>query len=113
MVEILHNPRCRKSRETLELVREKHPNVVVREYLKNPLSVSELGHLVKMLGISAEELVRKKEATFITLFKGKTLTESDYLQMMAEHPILMERPVVINDKKAAIGRPPEQVLSIL
>lgn len=114
-VKIYHNPRCTKSRLTLELLREKGIEPLVVEYLKTPPSVKEIASLLKLLGISAKELVRKNE----DIYKEKGLSdpdisENDLIKHMHENPILIERPiVVVNNKKAAIGRPPENILAIL
>ncbi|CAM4183371.1 arsenate reductase (glutaredoxin) [Serratia silvae] len=114
-VTIYHNPRCSKSRETLALL-EQHgiePQVVL--YLDTPPSVSELKKLLLELGFaSARELMRKKEDLYKELnLADKTLGEEQLLQAMVTHPKLIERPIVVKDGKARIGRPPEQVLEIL
>jgi arsenate reductase len=83
------------------------PEVV--EYLKEPPSKKELRELITKLGINAEELVRKNEAIFKEYYKGKELSEDDYLNAMVKYPKLIERPIVVKDKKAIIGRPPENV----
>lgn len=110
---IYHNPRCRKSRETLELIQNtgKVPEIV--EYLKNPLSKMELKDVLSKLGKKAEDIIRKNESEFKDNYKDKTLTEDDYLDMMVKFPKLMERPIVVEGNKAVIGRPPEKVMSIL
>ena len=83
------------------------------EYLKEPLKAAELGKLAGMIGISAEALVRKNEAIWKETFRGKELGETEILKAMEAHPKLMERPVVVKGKKAVLGRPPENVLSLL
>lgn len=110
---IYHNPRCMKSRQALSLLQEKKQEIEIIEYLKTKPDVSELKKIVALLGISAEELIRKKENTFIQRFKGKNLNEEDYLKAMSDHPELIERPIIIKGKKAVIGRPPELSLSII
>lgn len=112
-MKIYHNPRCRKSRETLELVEKKAKNVEVIEYLKNPPSEKEIEGLLKKLGMKAEEIIRKKEKIFIEKYKGKELTEKQWVKAMEENPILIERPIFVNGNKAVIGRPPENVKKIL
>ncbi|MTI40865.1 arsenate reductase (glutaredoxin) [Fulvivirga lutimaris] len=110
---IFHNPRCGKSRNTLAIINEKNLDIEVVEYLKTPPSAAQLEAIVKKLGIKPEELIRKGEKVFKENYKGKQLTESDWIKAMVEHPILIERPIVIKGDKAVIGRPPENVLSII
>jgi arsenate reductase len=110
---IYHHPRCSKSREALQMLEAKKENVEIREYVKFPLSEAELSGLVKMLGIRPFDLVRTKEAVFKEKFTGKKAGDMDWIKIMAEYPILMERPVVIKNGKAVIGRPPEKILEIL
>lgn len=113
-ITILHNPRCSKSRQTLALLQDKGITPKVREYLKDPLSAEELKTLIGQLGISAEMLLRKKEAEFKAagLDQGEK-NESDIIAALVAYPKLMERPIVISDGQARIGRPPEQVLEII
>lgn len=112
-ITIYHNPRCRKSRETLELLRSKGIDPEIREYLKHPLGVTELTEILELLKLSAKDLVRKSEQVYKDHFKNKDLTEAQWIQAMVENPKLIERPIVVADKKAAIGRPPENVHEIL
>jgi arsenate reductase (glutaredoxin) len=112
-VTIYHNPRCGKSRAALALLQEKGIEPRVVEYLKTPLRKEALRQLVGQLGIHPEQLVRKGEDVYKQELAGKTLTESQWLEALAAHPILMERPVVVRGKRAVIGRPPEKVLEIL
>lgn len=111
-MKILHNPRCRKSRETLALIVDKgiEPEIVL--YLDNPPSANMLKNILKMLGMKAEELIRKSEPAYKENYKGKTLTEKEWIAAMTKHPKLIERPIVISDKQAVVGRPPENVLSL-
>lgn len=114
-VTIYHNPRCTKSRETLTLL-EQHgikPQVVL--YLDTPPSVTTLKELLQQLGFSdARQLMRTKEDLYKTLnLADKALTQDQLLQAMSENPKLIERPIVVYQGKARIGRPPEQVLEIL
>ena len=112
-MKIYHNPRCGKSRQTLALLEEKgNPPEIIR-YLEVPPSKEELEEILNKLGISAEDLVRKKEKIFKENFKGKEFDEAGWLNLLVENPKLIERPIVINGDKAAIGRPPELVLEIL
>ncbi len=112
-IKIYHNPRCRKSRETLDLLRSKGIDPEIREYLKHPLGVAELTEILEQLKLSAKDLVRKSEQIYKDHYKNKMLTEAQWIQAMVDNPKLIERPIVVADKKAAIGRPPENVLEIL
>ncbi|MFT6865352.1 MAG: arsenate reductase [Cyclobacteriaceae bacterium] len=113
MVTIYHNPRCMKSRETLSLLEAKGEKITIVEYLKEPPTKEELKKIIKMLGINAADLIRKGEPDFKDHFKGKEMTDEEWIEAMLQFPKLMERPIVINGEKAAIGRPPQQVLTIL
>ncbi len=113
-VRILHNPRCSKSRATLELLQQKdiEPEVVL--YLETPPSAAELRAIVKKLGIPVRQLLRSGEAEYRELgLADPGLGEEALIQAMVRHPKLIERPIVITGDKAAIGRPPESVLDIL
>lgn len=114
-VQIWHNPRCSKSRETLNLLQENGiaPEVVL--YLETPPDAATLRKVLAMLGMrSARELMRQKEELYKTLnLSDAALSEEQLLQAMIDNPKLIERPVVISQDKARIGRPPEQVLDIL
>lgn len=110
---IYHNPRCSKSRQALELlqIQGKQPQIV--EYLKTPLREAELQELALQLGQPVLTMMRTKEPVFAELGLDKDSSEKALLQAMAAHPILLERPLVSNGKKAAIGRPPENILALL
>lgn len=110
---LYHNARCAKSRETLNLLKEKGYDPEVIEYMKEPLTPKELQEIVDMLGISAEELVRKKEKTWKEEYADKELIDDEIILAMIENPKLMERPILVNDGKAVVGRPPEKVLEIV
>lgn len=110
---LYHNPRCRKSRETLALLQEKGFEPTIREYLKDVPNVTELESVLNKLDMSAEQLLRKGEAVYKESYKGKSLSELEWIKAMVQHPKLIERPILIVDDKAAIGRPPTQVLNIL
>jgi len=113
MVKIYHNPRCRKSREALALLKEKGDNVVVQEYLKEPPTKEELREIVSLLGMKPIDLIRRNESEFKENFRGKSLSDDEWLNVMVEFPKLIERPIVINERSAVIGRPPENVLSVI
>lgn len=104
MLQILHNPRCGKSRACLAFATESKLEFEIINYLENPLSVTDLKILIKKLGIKPIALVRQKETIWIENFKGKSMTDNDILKALAKHPILMERPIVIDGNKAIIGR---------
>jgi arsenate reductase len=113
-VTIYHNPRCSKSRATLELLREQgiEPNII--EYLKTPPSQAELARILKMLGMEPRELMRSKEAEYRQQgLDNPGLKQKDLVNAMHDTPKLIERPIVVANGRAAIGRPPEQVLEIL
>jgi len=112
-MKIYHNPRCGTSRKTLGMIQDAgiEPEIVL--YMKEPLSAKELKETISKLGISAEDLLRKKEQIFKDNFKGKSLSEDEWIEAMVEFPKLMERPIVIKGKKAILGRPPENVLALI
>ena len=112
-MKIYHNPRCSKSRQTLSLIEEKGTNVEVVEYLKNIPTKEELKDILKKLNISAEKLLRKGEADYKENYKGKELSDDEWIEAMIKFPKLIERPIVVKDNKAVLGRPPENVLDLL
>lgn len=112
MIEIYHNPRCSKSRETLQLLEENGVEAKVIEYLKTVPTKAEIEAIIKKLGIKAEQLVRKTEPIYAELYKGRKLTSKQWIAAMAKHPKLIQRPIVVNGNEARIGRPPELVLEI-
>lgn len=112
-MKIYHNSRCRKSRETLQLIEESGTEPQIIEYLKTPLTKAELKKLLKMLGISAEQLIRKQEVEYKENYKGKNLSEDQWIDAMIKDPKLMERPIVVKGDKAILGRPPENVKALL
>ena len=113
MTKILHNPRCQKSRQTLKILEEHGENYDVIEYLKEPPSREELLAIIHMLGITPIQLIRKGEKDYTDNLKGKDLSDEALIDAMLQYPKLIERPIVIKDGKAIIGRPPEGVLTIL
>lgn len=110
---IYHNSRCGKSRCALEILNEKKEAIEVIEYLKNPISETDLTKIIKLLGIKPIELVRKGEEVFKQNYKDKQLSDNEWIKAMVENPILIERPIIVKNNKAVIGRPPEKVLEIL
>lgn len=113
-IKIFHNPRCSKSRQTLELLHANSAQAEVVEYLKTPPSIAELEQILDMLGLEPRQLMRNKEAEYKeNNLDDENLTRDQLLQAMVDHPKLIERPIVIRGKRAVIGRPPEKVLEIL
>ncbi|MAE66371.1 MAG: arsenate reductase (glutaredoxin) [Phycisphaeraceae bacterium] len=113
-VTIYHNPRCSKSRQTLALLREHDIEPEVVEYLETPPSASRLKSLLKQLGLRAADVIRRKEAPFKELGLSEKLDDDDALiAAMVDHPVLIERPIVVRGRKARLGRPPEKVLELL
>jgi arsenate reductase len=112
MAKIYHNPRCGKSRQTLKLLEEKNIPVEVILYLKDIPDEKELTSVLKKLKMKPKDLIRKGEKIFQEKYANMELSDNDWIQAMAEHPILIERPIVIEGQKAKIGRPPEQVLEL-
>jgi arsenate reductase (glutaredoxin) len=106
---IYHNPRCTKSRETLALLEQAGTTPRIVEYLKTPPTAAELKAIVAKLGIEPEQLVRKGEDVYKSTYAGRKLTPAQWIDAMVEHPVLIERPIVIKGKHAVIGRPPENV----
>lgn len=113
-IQILHNPRCSKSRQTLALLEEKGIEPEIIKYLDTPPSATELKQILQKLGISARDLLRKGEDDYKALnLKDPSLSEYELIDAMVKHPKLIERPIVIRDNKARLGRPPESVLDII
>ena len=111
---IWHNPRCRKSRDTLKLLEENGISPEVRLYLKETPTVEELKRSIKMLGVEPRGLMRTKEALYRELgLKDPSTSSSALLEAMANHPALIERPLVIHGDQAVLGRPPENVLALI
>lgn len=113
-VKIYHNPRCSKSRQTLQLLQEQGVEVEIIEYLKTPPTATELSSILAKLALEPRELMRKNEAEYkATGMDNTELTRDELINGMVATPKLIERPIVLANDKAAIGRPPENVLSIL
>jgi arsenate reductase len=111
---IYHNPRCSKSRQTLQLLRDKAVEPEIVEYLKTPPSAAELSHILELLGLEPRQLMRRQEKEYKENgLDDSSLSREQLIAAMVAHPKLIERPIVITGKKAAIGRPPESVLDIL
>ena len=113
-VTIYHNPRCSKSRETLALLESRGLAVKVIEYLKSPPDKRQLAKILKLLGMKPREVIRKNESEYRDLkLDDERLTDAGLIDAIVAHPVLMQRPIVLANGKAAIGRPPEDVLAIL
>ncbi|MEJ2163283.1 MAG: arsenate reductase (glutaredoxin) [Robiginitalea sp.] len=112
MIRIYHNPRCRKSREALELIRKSGQPHEIVEYLKQPLSSGELKELLGKLQLEPMQLVRRNEAVWKENYKNRDLSDVEILEAMESHPKLMERPVVVKGNKAVLGRPPEAITGL-
>ena len=113
-VKIYHNPRCSKSRQTLEILNKKKLDIDIIEYLKSPLDSNEIFNILKKLNYTARDLLRRGEDIYKNKkLSDKSLTDDFLIDIMAKNPILIERPIVVSDDKAVIGRPPEKVLEII
>jgi arsenate reductase len=113
-LKIYHNPRCSKSRQTLQLIEENGASAEIVEYLKTPPTASELKEIIKLLGIGPRELLRSKEAEYIALgLDNMALDDEVIINIMVGNPKLIERPIVIDGKRAIMGRPPENVLELI
>ena len=111
---IYHNPRCSKSRQTLEILNKQNVDTEIILYLETPPSAEEVTSILQKLGLSSRDIIRKGEEEYKLLnLKDQSLTENELISFMSENPKLIERPIVVKDDKAIIGRPPENVLSLL
>ena len=111
-MQILHNPRCSKSRATLNIILENNIQPTIRLYLEDPLSIEEIRNLLIKLDTTADQIVRKNEE----VYKKLNLKDSDQdllIENISKNPILLERPIVVKGEKAIIGRPPENVMKLL
>ena len=113
MIKIYHNPRCSKSRQGVEILENSKKEFEIVKYLEEIPSEKELTEIIKMLNISPIKLVRKTEKIWKENYKGKELSDKEVIKAMIEYPKLIERPIVINNNKAVIGRPPENIKSII
>jgi len=112
-IQILYNPRCSKCREALSLLEGENCEVEIVEYLKETLTKKELKSILAKLGLKAFDIVRKKEELYLKKFNNKKFTNEEWIQLLIENPILIERPIVIDGYKAIVGRPPELVIDLL
>lgn len=112
MVKIYHNPRCSKSRQTLQLLAARENDFEIIEYLKNPPNFEELKSLLQKLELSPHDLIRRGEEVYKQNFKGKSLTDEQWIKTMVKHPELIERPIVVKGDRAILGRPPENIKAL-
>ena len=112
-MKIYHNPRCRKSRETLDIINAGGVDVEVVEYLKTTPSANDLSVILTKLKMKPEQILRRGEKLFKEEYKGKRLSDQQWIKAMVENPILIERPIVVKGNRAVIGRPPENVNELL
>ena len=113
MIKVYHNTRCSKSREACSILQEKKISFETIEYLKTPPTTSEIKKLLKMLGMKAEDIVRKGEPLYKEKFDNKKFSETEWINILSKNPVLIERPIIVKGNKAVIGRPPEKVLELL
>ena len=112
-IKIYHNPRCSKSRQGLQILKDKGVDFEIVQYLKTPPTKEELKEIIKKLGIKPIDLVRKNEKIWKENYKGKEVTDDEIIEAMVKFPKLIERPIVIKEDKAVLGRPPENILDIV
>ncbi len=110
---IYYNPKCGTCRNTLEILKKNHIKPTIVEYLKNPPSIKDLNAIVKKLRVQPIDIVRAKEPIYEELKLSANTPREELLRAISEHPVLLQRPIVINDYRAVISRPPEEVLKIL
>ena len=112
-MKIYHNPRCSKSRQGLQILKDSSLDFEIVEYLKKAPTVNELKNILKLLNFTPIQLVRKNEAIWKENYKNKSLSDEEIIKAMCENPKLIERPIVIKGDKAVIGRPPEAIANLL
>jgi arsenate reductase len=113
-VTIYHNPRCSKSRQTLQLLQDKGIEPLIVEYLKTPPSEQELNRILKLLGLKPRDILRTREAEYKQAgLDDPSLSDAQIIKLMVEYPKVIERPIVVTDHSAALGRPPEKVLEVI
>ena len=112
-MKIYHNPRCSKSRETLEIIREHGIEPEIIEYLKNPPTVKQLKAILNKLKLKPKDILREEEILYRVKYASKNLNDDQLLELLAKYPTLIERPIVIEGRKAVLGRPPSKVLELI
>lgn len=113
MVKIYHNTRCSKSRGACDIINAQGIEAEIIEYLKSPPTERELRELLTKLGMKASEIVRKGEEVYKTQFADRSYSESEWIKILSQNPILIERPIIVNGDRAVIGRPVERIIEIL
>ncbi len=109
MYKIYHNPKCTKSREGLEFLKSKNVDFEVIEYLKNPLTESELKNLLMLLNLKPFDIVRTQEELYKTEYKNLKLSDAEWIKIMVQNPKLIQRPIVVKNHKAVLARPAEEI----
>ena len=112
-MKIYHNPRCRKSREGIKYLESKKINFEVIDYIKNNLSSEQIRYILKKLQLKPIELVRKNEAIWKEKYKAKDFTDDQLIKILSNEPKLIERPIIVSEKLAVIGRPAENIDKLL
>jgi arsenate reductase (glutaredoxin) len=112
-MKIYHNPRCSKSRQTLQIIKDAGAEVEIIEYLNEVPTQDELAAILIKLDMNAEDILRKGEDIFKQNYKGKTFSNDEWIKIMIENPKLIERPIIVKGNKAVLGRPPENVNEFL
>lgn len=112
-MKIYHNPRCAKSRQTLNIIKEAGQEPEIIEYLKTPPTEDELTEVYEKLNLPIDYLIRKGEEVYKTDYKGKELTDQQWIKALVQNPKMLERPIVFDNDKAVLGRPPENVNQML
>ncbi len=113
MYQIYHNQRCRISRDVLNELLKKNPDTEIIEYLKKIPSIADLKKLLAKLNMKPAEIIRRNEKIFKEKFRGKEFTDDEWISIMREYPVLIERPIVVRNNKAIICRPPERIEEII
>ena len=112
-MKIYHNPRCSKSRQTLQLIKDSGTDVEIVEYLKDIPSTEDLEMILMKLNLKPKDIIRKGEAVYKEKFKNSNFNDDEWIKIMLEYPKLIERPIVIRGNRAVLGRPPENVLELI
>lgn len=110
---IYYKAHCSKCEAAVDMLDANNCEIEIREYLKKPLTKKELKELISKIGCKPLDLIRKKEELFKTKFAGKNFSDEEWIQILLEHPELLERPIIVDGYKAIIGRPPELVLELI
>lgn len=112
-ITIYHNQRCRKSREALALLNEYPYSIEIIEYLKTPLTAGQVEDIVARVDVSPQQLIRKEESIYKEHYKDKKLSDQEWVRVLVENPILLQRPIVLRGEKGVVARPPEIIHEFL